>query len=120
MGARPRTPAEDVPATVLVTGYAKAPLGTAMQEVYRYAGIVLEIDPQTDTIVDAEFTFITDLARRYLRRLLVGYSLRQGLDPLVERICSHYFAPSQQAIIVALRAAVQRYQERSQRSASRA
>jgi hypothetical protein len=35
--------------------------------------------------------------------------LQDGLQPLIERIESHYFAPSQQAIIVALQSAVQRY-----------
>lgn len=44
--------------TVLVTAYAKAPQGSAMYEVYKHAGIVLEIDPSTHHIVEAEFTFI--------------------------------------------------------------
>ncbi|HHY95783.1 MAG TPA: DUF3870 domain-containing protein [Firmicutes bacterium] len=99
--------------TILVTGYAKAPQGTSMYEVYKHAGIVLEIDPLTHTIVDAQFTVVTPLAGRFLRDLLVGYQLERGLDPLIQEIRHRYLAPSQEALIKALRVAVQRYQDRS-------
>nr|WP_283175785.1 DUF3870 domain-containing protein [Lysinibacillus sp. Bpr_S20] len=95
--------------TVLVTGYAKAPQGTSMYEIYKYAGIVLEIDREKHIIVEAEFTVVTDLTQAFFRRLLIGYCLAGGLDDLIEKIRRNYFAPSQQAIIVALQAAVQRY-----------
>jgi hypothetical protein len=95
--------------TVLITGYAKAPQGTSMYEVYKHAGIVLEVDFETHTIVDVEFTFIANLTKSFFERLLVGYELQNGIEPLIKRIEEHYFAPSQQAIIVALQSAVQRY-----------
>jgi hypothetical protein len=95
--------------SVLVTGYSKAPQGTSMYEAFKYAGIVLEINLETNTIVNAEFTFIAQLTRDYFKRLMVGYNLSDGLDPLILRIQEHYFAPSQQSIIVALQSAVQRY-----------
>ena len=100
--------------TVLVTAYAKAPQGSAMYELYKHAGIVLEIDVQTDRIVDAEFTFVTDLANRFFRRLVVGYQLTNGIDELVQRIEKHYFAPSADSVIVALKAAYKRYFEKKQ------
>lgn len=95
--------------TVLVTAYAKAPKGTAMYEVFQHAGIVLEVDIETDIIVDAEFTFITDLAKDYLRRLLAGHRLTPEADDLPTLIACHYMAPSQQAVVVALKIACQRY-----------
>ncbi|MDF2713375.1 MAG: hypothetical protein K0R28_300 [Paenibacillus sp.] len=98
--------------TVLVTAYGKAPQGSAMYEVYKYAGIVLEIDPSDHTIVDVEFTFITDLAKDFIRRLVIGYNLSQGIDDLVRRIEAHYFAPSTNSVIVALKAANKRYFEK--------
>lgn len=97
--------------TVLVTGYAKAPQGTSMYEVFKHVGIVLEIDPRTDTIVDAEFTVVTDVASRFLSEMLRGYNLRQGLEPLLTTIRQRYFAPSQEALIKAVRVAVQRYRD---------
>jgi hypothetical protein len=98
--------------TVLVTAYAKAPQGSAMYEVYGYAGIVLEIDPSNHVIVDVEFTFVTNLAKNFIRRLIVGYNLSDGIDHLVQRIESHYFAPSTSSVIVSLKAANKRYFEK--------
>jgi len=100
--------------TVLVTAYAKAPQGSSMYELYKHAGIVLEIDLQTDRIVDAEFTFVTDLAKQFFRRLVVGYSLANGVDELIRRIETHYFAPSVDSVITALKSASKRYFERKQ------
>lgn len=97
--------------SVLVTGYAKAPQGTSMYEMYRHAGIVIEVEFDTHTIIDVEFTMVADLTKRFFKKLVVGYCLADGLEDLIERIKSYYFAPSQQAIIVALQAANQRYWE---------
>ncbi|MEW6242925.1 MAG: DUF3870 domain-containing protein [Bacillota bacterium] len=97
--------------TVLVTGYSKAPQGTVMHEVYRLCGVVLEIDPETNVIVDAELTFITDLAQRFFHKLIVGYNLSDGIDGLVERIRKRYLAPSDEAMIAALKTAIQRFME---------
>jgi hypothetical protein len=95
--------------TVIVTGYAKAPQGTSMYEMYKHAGIVLEVNLKDHKIIGAEFTFVTELTKNYFQKLLIGYCLEDGVEQLIKRIQSFYFAPSQQAIIVALQAAVQRY-----------
>ncbi|WP_257985448.1 DUF3870 domain-containing protein [Bacillus sp. V5-8f] len=98
--------------TVLVTAYAKAPQGSAMYEIYKHAGIVLEINPSNHVIVNAEFTFITDLAQDFFRRMTIGYNLSNGVDTLVKHIETHYFAPSSGSVIVALKAAYKRYIEK--------
>lgn len=94
-----------------MTGYAKAPQGTAMYELYKHSGIVLEINRLTGEIVDAEFTLITGLAQSFFRKLLIGYDLTQGTDQLIHRIEKHYFAPSTNSVIFALKSAYQRYEE---------
>lgn len=40
-----------------------------------------------------------------------GYDLSQGIEPLVERIQMHYFTPSVESVVMALRVAYQRYQQ---------
>lgn len=97
--------------TVLVTGYARAPKGTPMYEQYKLAGAILEIDPAVDVIVDAEFTFLKELSQRFLRDIVRGYCLRSGVEPLTRAVEQRYLAPSQQAYVQALRAAVRRYEE---------
>lgn len=100
--------------TVLVTAYAKSPQGTSMHEVYKYSGIVLEIDKATHKIVDAEFTFITKLAQRFFKKMLVGFDMTSNIDSMIERIESHYFAPSSGSVAVALKSAQKRYLEKIQ------
>ena len=95
-----------------MTAYAKAPQGTAMYETYKHAGIVLEIDKLTHKIVDAEFTFITELAQNFFQRMLLDFDFTSDLDVLIERIEDHYMAPSSGAVIVALKSAQKRYLEK--------
>lgn len=97
--------------TVLVTGYSKAPQGTSMYEVYKHVGIILEIDPQTNIIENASFTFISNLTTEFFGEMLKGYDLSNGIEYLINEIKNRYLAPSQQAVIVALKAAYQRYTE---------
>lgn len=95
--------------TILLTAYAKAPQGTSMHEVYKHAGIVLEIEKETHLIVDSEFTFVTTLAQKYFKSLIVGYDFSQPIDGLIHRVKEHYYAPSTDSVIVALKSAHQRY-----------
>ena|SRR5579875_1720514 len=97
--------------TILVSGYAAAPKGSSMYEAYKTAGVVLEINPNTNTLVRAEFIFVTGLAKDYVSRLVNGYDLSQGIEPLVDRIQMHYFTPSAESVVMALRVAYQRYQQ---------
>lgn len=98
--------------SVLVTAYAKAPQGSAMYEVYKHAGIVLEINSINHKIINAEFTFITGLAQDFFKRMIIGFDMSSNLEVLVKRIEKHYFAPSTTSVIVALKAAHKRYHEK--------
>lgn len=104
--------------TVLVTAYAKAPQGSSMYEIYKHAGVVLEIDKTTHKIVDAEVTFITALAQKFFKKLVLDYPFNEDLSPLIEHIEKHYLAPSHNSVIVALKAAQKRYTEKTNISPS--
>lgn len=97
--------------TIMVTAYAKAPQNTSMFEVYKYIGIVLEIDRNSREIVNAEFTVITDLAKDYLKRLFIGYNMDDGVEGIIKRIESSYFAPSTNSFNVALKSVFRRYED---------
>ena len=100
--------------TVLVTGYAKAPQGTAMQQLYSFIGVILEIDPKTDKVIDAEFTLVTNVAQRFFETLIVGRDLKE-LNLAIEEIRERYMAPSREAMVNAIQTAVQRYWETKSR-----
>ncbi|MFD0944651.1 DUF3870 domain-containing protein [Savagea faecisuis] len=95
--------------TILITAYSRAPQGTAMYEKFKHSGIVLEIEKETHKIVNAEFTFITEVAKQFFSKLLVGFNFYEELDLIIKRINEHYYAPSQQSVLVALKIAHQRY-----------
>jgi hypothetical protein len=102
---------EDLPQsnTVLVSGYSAAPKGTSMFEEFKHAGVVLEIDVDTHRIVAVDATFVTELARSFFARLVIGYDVTQGAGQLERNIAARLHTPSRDALIVALRAAIQRY-----------
>lgn len=97
--------------TVLVTGFAQVPRGTTLYEHYKTVGLVCVIDIETEVINEAEFTFVAGLTNRYLASLLQGYCLKEGINPLLDKVRKHCLMPSQGAIIQAIRSAWDRYQE---------
>ena len=97
--------------TVLITAYAKAPQSTSMYENYKYAGMVLEIHKESHIILNAEFTFVTELAQDFFKRMIVGFDFSKDINPLIESITDDFLAPSQQSVIVALKVAHQRYKD---------
>lgn len=100
--------------TVLVSGYAQAPRGTGMSETMTWIGVVLEIDLKTHTIVAADATFVTELARDFFRRTVTGYCLTDGLEGLISRVDNRVHTPSKNSLQTALQAAFQRYVEARQ------
>lgn len=95
--------------TLIVTAYSKAPQNTTMYENNKFMGIVLEINKETHVIVNAEATLITQVAKDYFKRLLVGVNFKEDITPVLESIKENYLAPSQNSMIVALKVAHQRY-----------
>lgn len=81
----------------------------AIYEQFKSITVLLEIDTETEEIVDCAFTVLTPLTNRFMRELIVGYSLRMGLDPLLEVLREHVLLNSQRAMIKALQAAYDRY-----------
>jgi len=104
----------DANRTILVSGYAQAPRGTGMSETMTWIGVVLEIDLRTHTIVAADATFVTELARDFFRRTVTGYPLAEGLEGLIATIDNRIHTPSKNSLQTALQAAFQRYVEARQ------
>jgi hypothetical protein len=97
--------------TVLITGFAQLPKGTAQYERYTSLSVALVINVETEIIEDVEFTFIADLTNYYLASLVRGYDLKKGINPLIEILRSRALIPSQGAVIQSLKSAWDRYKE---------
>lgn len=94
---------------VLFSGYARLPSGTVSGEIYKVMALVVVVDLEQGTILEAECTLSTSLSARFVTHLLVGKSLRGNLSELVELINTSYQGSAKKAIITALRIISDKY-----------
>lgn len=95
--------------TIFLAGHAKLPQGMAAQNLYETLTITVEIDREFGVILETSCTLATEHGRRFVAELLRGYSLRHGIEPLVQHVREHYLGKAQGAIIAALRDLYQQY-----------
>lgn len=89
--------------TYLIAGHSRLPQGMAARNVYDSLTITLELDFKYGVIVDASCTLATDHGRQYIRQLLRGYCLKDGIDGLLDRVQEYYRGKAAQAIQAALK-----------------
>ncbi len=94
---------------VLFSGYAKLPTGITATELYRVIGLVILVDMETETILEADCTLATQVARKHVAETLIGQSLKNGPEPLVRLVDQVYQGSAKKAIITALRIAFDKY-----------
>lgn len=97
--------------SVIVTAYAKAPQNTVMYENNKFMGMVLEIHKDTHVVLDVEVTVLTEVVKKYFKRMIIGTKFDEDIQPLIRQIEQCYLAPSQHAMTVALKVAHQRYND---------
>ncbi len=89
--------------TVFVAGHASLPQGMAAKGIYGTLAIVAEIDRKYGVIVQASCTLVTPLAQEYIRSILVGHSLLEGIEEPIQQIKECYHGAAQNALIAALK-----------------
>lgn len=94
---------------ILLATNAKLPAGTAAKQVYENMTVVLIVERGSGRILEADCSYVTRAARDFVSRLLVGYDLHQGPEPLVAVIHEVYFGPMKKALISALRTLAAQY-----------
>lgn len=87
------------------------PKGSALHEHLRVVTCVLEVDRNTTKIVDVSFSTVIPLTNDFLRRLLVGHHLNDGLKPIQEIWHRHCYLLSERAFFKAFAQACNRYAE---------
>lgn len=93
----------------LFSGYARLPAGTASSEVYKVMALVVIIDMNNGVIMEADCTLSTPTSALFVARILVGNSLRDGVDELVKRIDAVYQGSAKKSIITALKIVYDKY-----------
>jgi hypothetical protein len=90
--------------TFLFSGYGRLPQDVSHQAVFKRVSVVVEVD-ERGVIVGASSTLVTDLARDYVKRLLVGHNVLDAHDreAIEESLRFRYRGHSQAALVFALR-----------------
>ncbi|OYQ78206.1 hypothetical protein B9T12_04970 [Wohlfahrtiimonas chitiniclastica] len=89
--------------TVFIAGYARLPQGMAAKHMFESMTITAEIEPKHGVILAADCTLITELGKNFIRQLLRGYSLNDGIEGLIDAVHQSYKGKATSALIAALR-----------------
>lgn len=97
--------------TILLSGYAKLPTNITAEAVYNIMAVAVCFDRRNGIIINAEASMVTELAKRFIFDLLVGYNLNDGPEELMEAFEEYYYGNAKKAIETALRAIFNKYQD---------
>ncbi|HBW34863.1 DUF3870 domain-containing protein [Desulfosporosinus sp. BICA1-9] len=89
--------------TIMIVGHSNLPQGMAAQSLFGTFAIVTEIDKKYGVIIRVSCTLVTQQAQDFLATILVGSSLKDGLEDVFAEIKSTYHGAAQNAIIAALK-----------------
>ena len=97
--------------TILLSGYAKLPTNTTVEEVYEILVVAVLFDKRTGVIVEAEASMVTELTKKFVSRLMVGYNLNDGPEDLMEIFENHYYGNAKKALETAIRSVFMKYKD---------
>lgn len=89
--------------TIFIAGHAKLPQGMAAKSVFDTLTITAEVEVAYGVILEASCTLATEHGREFVGRLLRGYSLLNGLEPLQTAFQDQYKGKAQHALLAALK-----------------
>lgn len=89
--------------TVYLVGHAKVASDNPISISYGIFFLPFVVDLHTHQIIDVSCNAILDISRDFIRSMLVGCDLLDGLDEAIRRVRSRYFGSSQKALVAALR-----------------
>jgi hypothetical protein len=99
------------PNAILLSGYAKLPSNITAEAVYGFLAIAVVFDRRNGVILDAEASMVTELSKRFIHELLVGYNLNDGPEGLIEQFEEVYLGNSKKALETAIRSVFVKFQE---------
>ncbi|MDC3412126.1 DUF3870 domain-containing protein [Aquibacillus sp. 3ASR75-11] len=100
--------------TFFVAGHAKLPSGMAAQNMYETLTITAEVDKKYGVIVTASCTLATEHGRDFIRQLLRGYSLYDGIEQPLAEIKKHYLGKAGNALASALKDLSKQYAQHNE------
>ena len=96
---------------VLISGYAKLPTNITSQEIYKTLVMVVIVDLQSGLISKAECSVVTEIAKQYVEKLVIGYNMNNGIGALIERFEILYHGQTKKAVETSLKMIFAKYSE---------
>ncbi len=72
--------------TILFSGVAKVPQNAPYYSQKQEVSCIIEVDMENGKIVNCEFGKLKALTNDFLKRLVVGYTIQEGMEPLYQEI----------------------------------
>lgn len=89
--------------TMLVVGHARLPKNIPSRAIFETLFIVAKVDRSYGVIINADINLVSDITKQDIAALLIGYSLRDSVDTICNRIREHFHGMSASATIAAVR-----------------
>lgn len=93
---------------IFITGYAKLPQGITATELYTVIAVGMLIDYDTGIIEDVDCTLATEMAKKFVKHLVVGKSI-YDLDTLETIFNEKYHGSAKKALLSAMRIINEKY-----------
>ena len=97
--------------TVLISGYAKLPANITSEEIFKTMVVVALVDMEFGTIVNAECSVVTEVAKNFIASMIIGYNMNEGPEKLIARFDTLYFGQAKRAIETSLKMIFAKYRE---------
>lgn len=93
---------------IFISGYAKLPQGITATELYSVIAVGMVLDKETGVICDVDCTLSTDVAKSFVKKLIIGKNLND-LEAIEKAFNETYFGSAKKALLSAIRIANERY-----------
>lgn len=99
---------------VVVTGYAKMPVGTAVRATHGMLGVRALVDVETHEVIEGDFSLWDERNRDFVGNLLPGQNLMSDDTDFIDSVKRDYWGAAQGAICQSYKDMVRRYREHLQ------
>lgn len=97
--------------TIYIVGDSKTAVNNPITFQYNAYFIAIIIDTKEEIILDVGVSTMLQETREFVKSIFIGYSMKDGQNPLVDEIKSRYYGSSQRALIVAWKDAYKKYEQ---------
>ncbi|NLC12389.1 MAG: DUF3870 domain-containing protein [Firmicutes bacterium] len=95
--------------SILLSGYAKLPANMVRASTEQVIGVAVVVDPKTSLVIDAECSLVLEIARNFLKDIMIGINLEKDFDDLISKIEKRYQGSASKAIMTALKVIYNKY-----------